>query len=34
VLLLFSGLLMDDSNGNSIEAGLHCTETGRFESQM
>jgi len=25
---------MDDSNGNSIEAGLHCTETGRFESQM
>jgi len=25
---------MDDSNGNNIEAGLHCTETGRFESQV
>jgi hypothetical protein len=33
-VLLFSGLLMDDSNGNNIETRLHYTETGRFESQV
>jgi hypothetical protein len=33
-LLLISGLLMDDSDGNDIETGLHCAETGGSESQV